>query len=248
MPAVPHQPGDRGRRDPARDGVRYERRDRRRRPLPRVELRARRHRGGPLARRRRRDRVARRRAPRAGSTPSSCPAASPTATTCVPAPSPASRRSWRPWPSSPPAAGPVVGHLQRLPGAHRGGAAARRAAEEPGSQVPVHDRRRSGWRRTDSVLTPEATAGDVLRMPINHFEGNYTCATDTLAELQADGPDRAPLRRQPERFGRRHRRHLQRGPQRRRAHAPPRARLRTRCWARPTAVAAAAPACSHAAG
>jgi phosphoribosylformylglycinamidine synthase len=39
---------------------------------------------------------------------------------------------------------------------------------------------------TDSVLTSEAAEGDVLRVPINHFEGNYTCAPETLAELQAN--------------------------------------------------------------
>jgi phosphoribosylformylglycinamidine synthase len=32
----------------------------------------------------------------------------------------------------------------------------------------------------------------VLRVPINHFEGNYTCSPETLAELQAD--DRIVLR------------------------------------------------------
>lgn len=37
-----------------------------------------------------------------------------------------------------------------------------------------------------SVLTSEATEGDVLRVPINHFEGNYTCSAATLAELQRD--------------------------------------------------------------
>jgi phosphoribosylformylglycinamidine synthase len=45
---------------------------------------------------------------------------------------------------------------------------------------------------TDSVLTSHATAGDELRIPINHFEGNYTCAPDTLAALRAD--DRVVLR------------------------------------------------------
>jgi phosphoribosylformylglycinamidine synthase len=39
---------------------------------------------------------------------------------------------------------------------------------------------------TDSVLTSEASLGDVLRVPINHFEGNYTCSPETLAELQAN--------------------------------------------------------------
>ncbi len=39
---------------------------------------------------------------------------------------------------------------------------------------------------TDSVLTSAADAGAVLRIPINHFEGNYTCSPETLAALQAD--------------------------------------------------------------
>jgi phosphoribosylformylglycinamidine synthase I len=45
---------------------------------------------------------------------------------------------------------------------------------------------------TDSPLTSEAEAGAVLRVPINHFEGNYTCSPETLAELRAD--DRVVLR------------------------------------------------------
>ena len=43
-----------------------------------------------------------------------------------------------------------------------------------------------------SVLTSAVSVGDVLRLPINHFEGNYTCSADTLAELRAD--DRIVLR------------------------------------------------------
>jgi phosphoribosylformylglycinamidine synthase len=39
---------------------------------------------------------------------------------------------------------------------------------------------------TRSVLTSEADRGEVLRIPINHFEGNFTCSTVTLAELQAE--------------------------------------------------------------
>ncbi len=39
---------------------------------------------------------------------------------------------------------------------------------------------------TDSVLTSEASLGEVLRVPINHFEGNYTCSPETLAHLQAE--------------------------------------------------------------
>ena len=45
---------------------------------------------------------------------------------------------------------------------------------------------------TASALTREADAGSVLRIPINHFEGNYTCSPETLAELQAE--DRIVLR------------------------------------------------------
>ena len=39
---------------------------------------------------------------------------------------------------------------------------------------------------TRSALTSGATPGQVLRLPINHFEGNYTCSERTLAELRAD--------------------------------------------------------------
>jgi phosphoribosylformylglycinamidine synthase I len=45
---------------------------------------------------------------------------------------------------------------------------------------------------TQSVLTCAATVGEVLRLPINHFEGNYTCSAETLAELHAE--DRVVLR------------------------------------------------------
>jgi phosphoribosylformylglycinamidine synthase len=45
---------------------------------------------------------------------------------------------------------------------------------------------------TDSVLTSAAVEGRVARVPINHFEGNYTCTADVLAELQRE--DRVILR------------------------------------------------------
>jgi phosphoribosylformylglycinamidine synthase I len=44
----------------------------------------------------------------------------------------------------------------------------------------------------DSVLTSQAEVGQVLRVPINHFEGNYTCDPATLDELRA--ADRVVLR------------------------------------------------------
>ncbi len=39
---------------------------------------------------------------------------------------------------------------------------------------------------TNSALTGAAEVGQVLRIPINHFEGNYTCDPETLAELRGD--------------------------------------------------------------
>jgi phosphoribosylformylglycinamidine synthase len=44
----------------------------------------------------------------------------------------------------------------------------------------------------DSALTLEARVGDTLRIPINHFEGSYTCDPDTLAMLQSE--DRVVVR------------------------------------------------------
>jgi phosphoribosylformylglycinamidine synthase len=45
---------------------------------------------------------------------------------------------------------------------------------------------------TESPLTRLAHEGDVLHLPINHFEGNFTCSPETLAELRAE--DRVVLR------------------------------------------------------
>ena len=45
---------------------------------------------------------------------------------------------------------------------------------------------------TSSVLTAGATRGGELVIPINHFEGNYTCDPATLSALQAE--DRVVLR------------------------------------------------------
>jgi phosphoribosylformylglycinamidine synthase subunit PurQ / glutaminase len=45
---------------------------------------------------------------------------------------------------------------------------------------------------TESALTRRAAVGDVLRLPINHFEGNYTCSPEVLAQLRAE--DRVVLR------------------------------------------------------
>ena len=45
---------------------------------------------------------------------------------------------------------------------------------------------------SDSVLTAGVAVGTELAIPINHFEGNYTCDADTLARLR--GEDRVVLR------------------------------------------------------
>jgi phosphoribosylformylglycinamidine synthase len=45
---------------------------------------------------------------------------------------------------------------------------------------------------TGSPLTSACAVGDVLRIPINHFEGNYTCDRETLARLRDE--DRVVVR------------------------------------------------------
>src|SRR4029079_9693977 len=78
--------------------------------------------------------------------------------------------------------GPVVGicngfqvlteaHL--LPGALQKNAGLKFLCPEVGLRVET----------TDSALTASASKGDVLRVPINHFEGNYTCSPETLHQL-----------------------------------------------------------------
>jgi phosphoribosylformylglycinamidine synthase subunit PurQ / glutaminase len=49
-----------------------------------------------------------------------------------------------------------------------------------------------GVETVQSALTNRTERGAVLRLPINHFEGNYTCDAETLAELRAE--DRVVLR------------------------------------------------------
>ena len=39
---------------------------------------------------------------------------------------------------------------------------------------------------TNSALTSAAEVGQELNIPINHFEGNYTCSAETFAELQSN--------------------------------------------------------------
>ena len=45
---------------------------------------------------------------------------------------------------------------------------------------------------SNSVFTSRGSVGQVLEIPINHFEGNYYCSPETLSELETS--DRVPLR------------------------------------------------------
>jgi phosphoribosylformylglycinamidine synthase len=45
---------------------------------------------------------------------------------------------------------------------------------------------------SESILTGRASVGAELSVPINHFEGNYTCDGETLARLRDE--DRIVLR------------------------------------------------------
>jgi hypothetical protein len=172
--------------------------------------------------------------PSAASTPSWCPAGSPTATTCARVPSPGSRRSWRPSSEFAAERWPGRRHLQRLPGAHRGHLLPGALQKNAGPEVPVRTVELR-VESTDSVLTSSARSGAVLRVPINHFEGNYTCARRDAGRAARQRSGGAPLRRQPQRVRRRHRRHLQRGAQRRRASCRTRSGRSVRCWAPTTA-------------
>lgn len=45
---------------------------------------------------------------------------------------------------------------------------------------------------SNSPITSQLEVGSSVRIPINHFEGNYTCSEETLAELRSE--DRVVLR------------------------------------------------------
>ena len=139
-------------------------------------------------------------------------AASPTATTCARARSPGSRRSWRRCAASPRAGGPVVGicngfqvltEAGLLPGALQKNGRLRFLCK------PVAAARSTS---TASVLTagvPRSATSWSSRSTTSRATTPAT--TTTLRRAAGRGPHRAALRRQPQRLGRRHRRHRQRG-------------------------------------
>ena len=90
-------------------------------------------------------------------------------------------------------------HLQRLPGAHRGGPAPRCAAEERGAQVPVRDRRVPG--RVDPFRAHHAR--DRRRRaahPHQPLRGELRVRRGDPRRAPRRRPHRAALRRQPERL------------------------------------------------
>jgi len=83
------------------------------------------------------------------------------------------------------AGGPVVGicngfqvltEAQLLPGALQKNAGSKFLCQTVELRVET----------TTTALTNQAELGQVLRIPINHFEGNYVCDADTLARLRAE--------------------------------------------------------------
>ena len=110
-------------------------------------------------------------------------------------------------------------HLQRLPGADRGRAAAGSPPEEPRAPLPLHRCDRAGRLRTDSVLTEGLAVGTELSHPDQPLRGQLHLRPRDARGAPGRGAGGAPLRGQPERLGRRHRGRLQRSAQRGRAHA-----------------------------
>jgi phosphoribosylformylglycinamidine synthase I len=79
---------------------------------------------------------------------------------------------------------------------------------------------------TDTPFTAACTKRQVLRIPINHGEGNYYADDTVLDALERRRRRADDGGGQRQRRGAQHRRHLQRAPQRRRHDAAPGARLR----------------------
>ena len=80
-----------------------------------------------------------------------------------------------------------AGHLQRLPGAVRGGAAARRAAAQRGPALRLPAGRRRGGERRHAVHARICDEGDVLSIPVKHTTGRYYAPEEALRELEAHG-------------------------------------------------------------
>src|SRR6185437_10988517 len=136
-------------------------------------------------------------------------------------------------------------HLQRLPGADRGGDAARRAPHQPYPELHLPRRAPEGRDEPDDLYlrlrgrTDDPRAGRASRRQLYGRRGDPRRAGGSrpcrFPLLHSGG--RARRRRQCERFGPRHCRHLQSEPHRARADAAPRERDRSarrrHRWPRP---------------
>ena len=104
------------------------------------------------------------------------------------------------------AGGPVVGICNGFQVLTEAGLLPGALQKNAGPEVPVRDGRVPG-RDQPLCRSPRlAEPGRVLRLPINHFEGNYVCDDATARSPPRRRPGRAALRAQPERQPRRHRR------------------------------------------
>ena len=95
---------------------------------------------------------------------------------------------------------------------------------------------------SQSAFTARYEAGEEIVIPVAHHDGNYQADDGDARPARGRGPRRLPLCRRGQRLGARHRRHPQRGRQRARHDAPPRADGGAGPWRhrRPAAVRGAA--------
>ena len=86
-------------------------------------------------------------------------------------------------------------HLQRLPDPDRGGAAAGRAAGQ--RRLKFHLQGRASRVETSAgVFTARLRAGQVIRVPVAHHDGNYFADDDDARPARGRRPRRVPLSRQ----------------------------------------------------
>ena len=123
-------------------------------------------------------------------------------------------------------------HLQRLPDPGRGRATARGAPPQLRSEVRLQVDQRQGREPATPPSPAPATKGQVLRMPIAHGEGRYYAPEDELRRLEkehrvifryTDANGKAHRTANPTGTTAEHSGNLERGGERRRPDAPPRA-------------------------
>ena len=82
---------------------------------------------------------------------------------------------------------PGAGHLQRLPGAVRGGAPARGAVAERPRFASSAGRWSWSWSTAATPFTGECRSGERLSIPVKHESGRYFAPPDQLDEIEARG-------------------------------------------------------------